>query len=607
MPGLHGLILSKTTKAEDTQAMKRIFEEKLEEMKHYPEYTTKLLFSDTNIMLGFSGYSSYPLEVFESDSYAILIEGSIYNKSLREVRKRLSNVLPKKLSSTDFLASLKRFLLDIDGEFVIVLYNKDTDVCMIFNDALGMLPLYYNLSPNRLLISREVKFIIPFLDKVSLDKIGLAEYLLFRCPLGERTLVKDIYRLPPATLIVADVRNNKSSIKSIISWNLDSKSDLDLDKETDKLVGIFLTSIRNRHNFYSSRKCTPMISLSGGIDSRAVLAALTRIGVNPLAVTLDYSGYEREISIARKVAKTFKIKHQIYPVSQQVNVKDMLRFTHLKDGLLYVALYNAHKAWARARNEIKGATVRWAGTGGGEILAPSILKSDLTSFQELVNFIIDTAPAFNLREASRILGLDKDALIKHFTNHFSSYPEQTLEGKHKHFRRLEKPFKWLFEGIDMNRLWNWSIATPFLSTHFYKTAIKIPRKAKEFGVLRKNWLIKLDPRCAKITYYNIGIPIIFTDFPKWMPKILPHTLYKIFRKLRSLRKIRSTKKKHEESELEKLRWNVLQLLGQQDFLEKYIDVDQTQEIVAEENNVNKLYTLATILLYMQIVERQYPH
>jgi asparagine synthase (glutamine-hydrolysing) len=505
MPGFHTLIQMQDNVL-DAQSTERKFKTVLKKMRHYPRYVTKSIINSETVKMGFSGYSGYPFKIYKSGNRTIIIEGKIYNRDDKEIIDLLSTI---PLEQGYLTRELKRFLLNSDGEFVVHVYDKERDFYFLFNDGLGRLSLYYYSSSNSIIVSKEINFIIPFLNKVIFSRAALAEYLLFRYPLGKRTLIENIYRLLPATLLLIDIRNQSFSNKVLLKWNLDSEQmkPNELNKATNKLLTIFLSSLRNRVNSFPNY--VPLVSLSGGYDSRTVLAGLSKLKTNPIARTYVNKQSRPEVPIAREISHVLNVKHETISVPSPVEVKleDMYWLAYLKDGLNDVAFCHLLKFYGKITGDLGNEIIGYTGDGGDMTLAPFIpfnpeakrFSRRTNSSKQLSTLITLTETHFSFKEISLILDVDEKTLKEHIEVHLSSYPEQTLEGKYKHFKIFEKAFKWLGEGESRNRFFFWH-TTPFYSLPFFVEVMKMPQAAKKNMKYYKHFLSKLNPACANVYY-----------------------------------------------------------------------------------------------------------
>lgn len=600
MPGLH--LIKAIDKAESISSdEKMLFENMLNGMKHFQWYSTNAEYSDTNMMLGRSYYDGYPFTVFQSEKEATVIDGAIYNKSLSRIKRELGELSFAEGSRNWLSEKIRKFVLCTHGEFIIVKYDKLTGNCLVFNDVLGRLPLYYCLSPRRhpslTVISREAKFIMPFLGKLDFDLTALSEYLLFGYPLGERTLWKDIQRLPPANMLMIGTENKDVLLKQVFSWNLDPKSESGQNKnylrqETEDLVDLFNRSLEAISQRFSN-DYTHIVALSGGLDSRATLAGLVDVGMKPVAISFPTGEYR----IARKIAQSLKVNHYMISPSLKMSNENYVKLT---DGLTNLGVLHIVSYMYEIREKIGNKAVLYTGDGGDKTLRDLGFKFDISNVHELVSYLIETDHVFGLDEISLMLNMRKDNLRKHLENYLMSYPEKTMEGKFAHFKVFERGFKWLFVGEDRNRLFMWS-TTPFYSVNFFKASMKESQRVKKHFMLYKSFLSSLNPVLLRIRYYDRLVPL---SLPNWL--LEPYlTIFEWFRKhfyvtgLSNLINILIGQPAQQMSEETKKL--MLQLLKQKDVF-NFLDSSRVGERIINEKNQAKLNTLATLILHASIVK-----
>jgi asparagine synthase (glutamine-hydrolysing) len=216
-----------------------------------------------------------------------VLEGMIYNIDDTAIRKDLFVIANELHEGGLFKEAITRFLAQADGEFVVLIYDKQTKNLCVFNDALGRLPFFWYRDDEVLTFSREIKFAYPFIDQITFNKSALMEYLLYGFALGERTLIEGIKRLLPATLLVYRRSNHKLSKEQVLPLTFEPEEE---DRKSppeniEDLRRSFLDGLQNRVEKLGSKKA--IISLSGGLDSRATLAGLSACGVKPRAITYD--------------------------------------------------------------------------------------------------------------------------------------------------------------------------------------------------------------------------------------------------------------------------------------------------------------------------------
>jgi asparagine synthase (glutamine-hydrolysing) len=598
MPGLH-LLSSIDDKRQISPDEQKLFFETLRGMCHFQWYRTDILHDERNLIVGRSFYSGYPFTVFQDDRYLTVIEGAIYNKSSAKVREELSKISLTECSFDELADKVRAFLLGSHGEFLVIKCDKRNGSCLVFNDAMGRLPFYYCTSlqtySTLIVMSRELKFIVPFLHGSDFDKTAFGEYLLFGYPLGEKTLWKDVKRLLPGSMLMIDSEDGNMFSKEILSWNLDPKKetsddDTALRSEAQRLVDLFLNSLSDIAKFFP-KTFSRTVSLSGGLDSRATLAGLIMVGATPVA----YSFPAAEDRVAKKIADKLKVDYHVISSSFKISDEECVKLT---DGLIDIGLRSRISYFYALRQAAGNEAIAFTGDGGDKTLSALGFRYSITNEQLLLQYIMETDQIFGLTEISSILSLDKDAFTKHLENHLMLYPEKTMEGKFAHFRIFERGFKWLYVGEDRNRLFLWS-TTPFYDLSFFSASMKESQCGKEYYRLYKEFLSILNPALPRIQYYDRLVPLsvpssllrLFLFAFDWLKahfyKRGTVNLFDLFLGQRVNQMPNDTKDL------------LLHVLSAE--TPDFFDPLPTIRVIAEEKNQSKLNVLATLILYSNLV------
>ena len=117
-------------------------------------------------------------------------------------------------------------------------------------------------------------FLTELSQKNEVDRVGVSQLFLLGYPLGDRTLLLGKSRFSYASLILADPRRRKISVERLHEFNFDGAEyrSRSVEDNAENLVELFLAGCRNRITSDSKN----VLGLSGGLDSRAVGAALCR-------------------------------------------------------------------------------------------------------------------------------------------------------------------------------------------------------------------------------------------------------------------------------------------------------------------------------------------
>ncbi len=274
-------------------------------LKHFDSYIDEDLYSDKCIYasrthLGVINQCKQPY--ISNNQFLSWIEGEFYNqkelKSMYNVESETDNELLANIynSTRSF-----KFLRDIDGCYTAVLYEKKENKVYLITDRYGFKPLYWGTIQDDLMWSSELKGFLGNKDfKPVLDCQAIEEFFDIGYLLENRTWFEGIELVPPASILTFDLKKSKVGIEHYWSWNEINpmKGAIDERELIEELGRLFKQSVRKRVN--NNERIG--IALSGGLDSRAILAAVPE-DYKPLhTFTFGQEGCD-DIKIARKVSK----------------------------------------------------------------------------------------------------------------------------------------------------------------------------------------------------------------------------------------------------------------------------------------------------------------
>jgi asparagine synthase (glutamine-hydrolysing) len=205
-----------------------------------------------------------------------------------------------------------RCVEDLRGMFAFAIWDSTRRELFLARDRLGVKPLYYvHTDDGSLYFASEIKALLEARAvRAQLNYHTLPDYLANHGTSGDETLFANVKRLAPGhTLLWRDGR-----IKIEKYWDISyapQPQDDALGRSDDEYVAewseLFQTSVRLR-----LMADVPLgMFLSGGIDSSAIAAVMSRLVDEPIK-TFSVAFAEREaneLSYARIVAEKFKTDH----------------------------------------------------------------------------------------------------------------------------------------------------------------------------------------------------------------------------------------------------------------------------------------------------------
>ena len=244
--------------------------------------------------------------------YVLFFNGEIYNfKNLAD--KYLKNIQLTTNSDTEVLLYLliqegEKILEELNGIFAFAFYNLSTKKIVLVKDKLGTKPLYYIFNENLFSFSSDAKclFEIPNFSK----KINKELSLLYMSDMIDehisQTMIKDIFKIEPASYIVYDMSNH-IFIKKKKYW-VPSNKISNIIRSKKELYNDLISVLENQTNIDTKFALT----LSGGLDSSIIACLLREIypekELNSYTLTFEDKNSLNEKQFSNIVVKKYKLK-----------------------------------------------------------------------------------------------------------------------------------------------------------------------------------------------------------------------------------------------------------------------------------------------------------
>ncbi len=296
-----------------------------------------------------------------SGTVALVMAGELYN------RDTLGNEYASASDEQAVLALYEQqgdqFPCQLNGAFVIGIYDKRSNRILIVNDRFGLYPLFYTNHAGRLIFAPEMKAILcdeSFPRKI--DLTGLAQYVRFQHLLGERTFFEDIHFLSGASVLTYDISTGSCSVRCYWSYDeIPYRPKVQFEELVEETGRLFRRAIKR----LSSDSHRLGVYLSGGLDSRSILGMIDR---RPVA-SLTYGTRDcRDVYYAERIAKAVGSDHHWMDLPNAKWVEQYADF-HVDITEGYHSWIHAHgiSTLARAREIMD---VNLTGWGGGMLKGP---------------------------------------------------------------------------------------------------------------------------------------------------------------------------------------------------------------------------------------------
>ncbi|ELY61120.1 asparagine synthase [Natronolimnohabitans innermongolicus JCM 12255] len=163
------------------------------------------------------------------------------------------------------------FVKYLNSEFVVILYDPDGGEITICTDRLGTRPVFYTITDERELVFSTQLQTLPEYPSVkpSFEDRYLYEFFSFERAIGTRTPISNVEKLPPASITTVDIESG--DYQTNVYWRPEYQPvDRPYSYFVQEFADIFKQAVIDR----TQDDANYGVLLSGGIDSRIILAAM---------------------------------------------------------------------------------------------------------------------------------------------------------------------------------------------------------------------------------------------------------------------------------------------------------------------------------------------
>ena len=289
----------------------------------------------------------------------IVFNGEIFNAP--ELRARLEaagRVFATDHSDTEVVLALweergESAQRELNGMFAFALLDRERRELVLVRDRLGIKPLYYAERPFAFASELKALLHVPGVSR-ELDGESLFHYLSLRFVPGERSIFRDVRRLPPGHLLRVDLETGARRTERW--WKLEFRRD---ETAAERLREELAAAVRR----WTLSDVPIAVSLSGGLDSGAVTALLAAGGASVRTYSVGFGDGDDELPLAQELARRWGTDHHELVVSPDELLDHLLQMVWALDEPYGGGL----PSWFVYRFMAEDVKVGLTGTGGDEL------------------------------------------------------------------------------------------------------------------------------------------------------------------------------------------------------------------------------------------------
>lgn len=461
------------------------------------------------VSLGILNPVEQPVEKHEHRC-KIVFHGEIYGEE--SGGRDPEYVLDCYLTSGDNCASA------LKGIFHFVIYDGRTNELKLFSDKFGLQPLYYAILPGGVVFGGEVKSLLQDAEVgTEPDFRSFGDFFHYGQIIGTKTLFKEVKLIEAGSVFSINLSSLKVSSKKY--WHLnelfvrggDYRLDLPIEDVTDRLMGSIQAC--------SSKREILGLSLSGGLDSRGILAGLGGSTKGLSTYTLGLRGCADQ-KLAEMMARAAETSHEFIEIENDYlsdfigMAKSMIRISdgmyHPHESTEMIALEYFKRAKFKILLRGHGGEIAKAALAYPVMVTPQVYSC---SSREILNHIygitnlvkrdIDVAKLFSPQICHTISESPFKSLEEACGNAAETMAPADVCIYYyisQHIRRQ------VVSSLDIFRT-QVEIRMPYVDEEFLRGLLQLPLKYRNSGEIHYALIKKYMPDLIKIPNSNTGAPL----------------------------------------------------------------------------------------------------
>ncbi|MDY7035594.1 MAG: asparagine synthase-related protein [Thermodesulfobacteriota bacterium] len=516
MPGIAGIVdFNQNSASTDTQVRHM-----MQILNHTSPCNEEVHVSDY-AALGAVGLKVYPFHdlLAEDINTAIAFWGYLWDYEDLKKRTGLNFKKIEDVSVGNLLLGLYNKegmdgLCNLNGRFVIAIWNKVERALSLVNDGYGFCKLYYWVTPQRILFASEYKAIIWHQDfPKKIDHQGLADFMALGYSTEDKTFFENIKLLPPASLATFS-RDDQLSIRKYWDYSFYNEEDpLWLEEDYIDQFANMLSKATQRQIVTDSIIGLP---LSGGFDSRTLAGMLDMLKYEGKVKTFSFGNpYSYDVVYGRRIADKVGYEHAYIPLENTYLRDYAERFVWLMEGT--VNCMNAHMLLTF--DTIKDNNIDTVMTGFfGDIICgsaawiysvgipgstddESIIRSQYDVHADIMKNE-DMANYFN----NGIYRVVKGKTFETLRSRYFQCPSKNRYFRSRYFSTHERQRRYtsfnlyIFDFVA-------NVSSPFLDRDFVEFIYHVPPELMIFQNLYRKMIVKHLPKVASIPHNETKLPL----------------------------------------------------------------------------------------------------
>ncbi len=242
--------------------------------------------------------------IYQDNDELCIYEGEMYDH-IGDVRTCPGeNPLIARYIAGAFNKNPEKIIDSMNGVFSGIYFDRKSNRALAFTDHSGIRPVYYFSDENSFIVSTNLwSFRGCSVFDIKLDEFAIAQKLTIGFPLSGRTWIDNVRQLKPGEIV--EVKHNKGARTNSYLKPIQRKR-----MEFKRAIGFLREMLDSTMIRLSDRLDTEIgLALSGGLDSRIILASLHNIKIKSSNYTFCHKDNDPDNILSKKMCESLGLNH----------------------------------------------------------------------------------------------------------------------------------------------------------------------------------------------------------------------------------------------------------------------------------------------------------
>ncbi|MAT44684.1 MAG: hypothetical protein CL609_20305 [Anaerolineaceae bacterium] len=453
----------------------------------------------------------------DKNNIGFIFYGEIYNRLDLVKKLEDKNIFLEKVTDENILLNLylvygEQFASLLNAACLILIWHVDTKTIKIINDRMGLHPLYYAQIGKQFLFSSGIRaLLVDHNISRSVDLTAISEIFTFDHILGQRTMLSNIKLMPQGSILTFS--NGELTIKPYHFFQLTQQHPL---RSVDSYIEEYMMHMKKAIQRQYHGESGIGLMLSGGLDSRFILALMADISKQPLHTFSWSIPGSDDARFAKEAAKKAGTIHHFFELPSDWILEKGEKAIRLTDG--NANIINLH-AFANIEQESQITNTIFKGFLGDAMMGfgvrprfwadydeHTLMEVHLEAYRDYRVLTFDTPDHASVFTDS-FYENTRESLLNDFKTGMLASKAKQMTDQRIYFDLTQRVPRMTINGVEVSRH-RAQIRLPFADNDLLDFSLTLPPWLRLSRTLMNQAFIRYYPEYAKIPIAQTGLPMI---------------------------------------------------------------------------------------------------